>query len=179
MILCKRTVSATSHGCRGHPPIALASLATRAQPGRVVETGYAAMSRELPGGGWPTGALIDLLVQQPGVGELRLLSPALASGDCRPIAFLQSPHIPCSHGLATIGLDVGRIFSVKAESRRTRSGLRSRFCVVAPFSAAVLGTTCPVLSAEAIASRRPGLGGAPVLDDPAAGNSAGLVTRDT
>ena len=47
--------------------------------GRVVDTGYPALSAELPGGGWPVGALVDLLVQQAGVGELRLLRPALSA----------------------------------------------------------------------------------------------------
>lgn len=45
--------------------------------GRVIDGGYPAPSVELPGGGWPIGVLIDLLVQQAGVGELRLLRPAL------------------------------------------------------------------------------------------------------
>jgi len=42
-----------------------------------METGYPALSRDLPGGGWPAGALVDLLVRQTGVGELRLLRPPL------------------------------------------------------------------------------------------------------
>ncbi len=56
--------------------------------GRVVETGYPALSAELPGGGWPVGALIDLMVQQAGVGELRLLRPALSDSGNRPVAFV-------------------------------------------------------------------------------------------
>ena len=40
-------------------------------------TGHDALSAELPGGGWPVGALTELLLADPGVGELRLLRPAL------------------------------------------------------------------------------------------------------
>jgi protein ImuA len=60
--------------------------------GRCVDTGYPALSAELPGGGWPTGALIDLLVQQPGIGEMRLLLPAFKALAGRPLALLQPPH---------------------------------------------------------------------------------------
>jgi protein ImuA len=43
-----------------------------------VDTGYASLSAELPSGGWPLGALIELLPAHSGIGELRLLQPALA-----------------------------------------------------------------------------------------------------
>jgi hypothetical protein len=33
-----------------------------------IATGHAALDRELPDGGWPTGALMELLVQQHGSG---------------------------------------------------------------------------------------------------------------
>jgi protein ImuA len=41
-------------------------------------SGFAALDAELPGGGWPPGALTELLIDGPGQGELRLLAPALA-----------------------------------------------------------------------------------------------------
>lgn len=43
-----------------------------------VPSGFAALDRELPGGGWPAGALTELLLDAPGRGELSLLAPALA-----------------------------------------------------------------------------------------------------
>jgi hypothetical protein len=42
-------------------------------------TGYAALDRCLPGGGWPRQGLIEILSDQRGIGELRLLLPALAA----------------------------------------------------------------------------------------------------
>ncbi|HRG72580.1 MAG TPA: SOS cell division inhibitor SulA, partial [Thauera aminoaromatica] len=40
--------------------------------GAVLPTGFSALDAELPGGGWPAGALIELLADRPGVGELSL-----------------------------------------------------------------------------------------------------------
>lgn len=67
---------------------------------RCLDTGFAALSAQLPGGGWPSGSLIDLLVQQPGSGELRLLAPALAQLPGLPIVLLQPPHPPQALALA-------------------------------------------------------------------------------
>src|SRR5574337_935953 len=42
-----------------------------------VPSGFAALDAELPGGGWPRRVLTELLLPHPGVGEMRLLAPAL------------------------------------------------------------------------------------------------------
>jgi protein ImuA len=49
--------------------------------GRQVSTpsGFAALDAELPGGGWPHRVITELLLPHPGLGELRLLAPALAA----------------------------------------------------------------------------------------------------
>ena len=91
-----------------HPSLWRASQLARGR-GHMVDTGYPALSTELPGGGWPVGALVDLLVQQPGVGEMRLLRPALSSLGERPIALVQPPHIPDGLGLRYIGLSLDRL----------------------------------------------------------------------
>jgi len=41
-------------------------------------SGFDCLDAELPGGGWPAGQLVELLLDDPGIGELRLLAPALA-----------------------------------------------------------------------------------------------------
>lgn len=83
--------------------------------GRVVETGYPALSAELPGGGWPVGALVDLMVQQAGVGELWLLRPALSAAGNRPVALVQPPHTPDGLGLSYIGLSIEQVLRIKAQ----------------------------------------------------------------
>ncbi|WP_035200321.1 translesion DNA synthesis-associated protein ImuA, partial [Achromobacter xylosoxidans] len=62
---------------------------------RSLPTGHPTLSAELPDGGWPLGSLIELLAPQPGIGEIRLLRPALAQLETRrPIALVQPPHAP-------------------------------------------------------------------------------------
>jgi len=46
--------------------------------GGVVASGSPVLDAELPGSGWPQGALTELLVDAPGRGELSLLMPAIA-----------------------------------------------------------------------------------------------------
>lgn len=41
-------------------------------------TGHALLDEELPNKGWPRSSLIELLLQQAGIGEMQLLKPALA-----------------------------------------------------------------------------------------------------
>lgn len=61
-----------------HPALWRASQVGGA-PGRRTPTGFDALDAQLPGGGWPHGVLTELLLAQPGIGELRLLAPALAT----------------------------------------------------------------------------------------------------
>jgi protein ImuA len=86
-----------------HPSLWLASQLARSSV-RCLDTGFAALSAQLPGGGWPGGTLIELLLQQPGIGELRLLAPALAGLAGRPIVLLQPPHRPQILALAALGV---------------------------------------------------------------------------
>lgn len=65
-------------------PSALHPTLWRAQAGRggpagagVLSSGFEALDAELPGGGWPVRMLTELLLPEPGVGELRLLAPML------------------------------------------------------------------------------------------------------
>ncbi|CAJ0783567.1 hypothetical protein LMG7141_01406 [Ralstonia condita] len=64
--------------------------------GRVLSTGYDTLDAELPGGGWPLGGLTELLCPQPGIGECRLLRPALSTlcAGARRIALVGPPYLP-------------------------------------------------------------------------------------
>ncbi|OFS61867.1 cell division protein, partial [Achromobacter xylosoxidans] len=77
-----------------HPALWRATQLARGAA-RSLPTGHAALSAELPDGGWPLGSLIELLAPQPGIGEIRLLRPALAQLETRrAIALVQPPHAP-------------------------------------------------------------------------------------
>jgi protein ImuA len=91
-----------------HPALWLASQLARVGQ-RTVETGYPSLSGELPGGGWPTGCLIDLLLQQGGIGELRLLLPALKRLSAQRIVLLQPSHAPQALAFANWGLPPSQI----------------------------------------------------------------------
>ena len=82
--------------------------------GKTVDTGYAALSAELPGGGWPIGALVELLVQQPGVGEIRLLQPALNTVSKRTVALIQPPHVPNAVAFSYLGLPIEKLMRIRA-----------------------------------------------------------------
>lgn len=63
-----------------------------AQTSSVISCGFPALDEELPGGGWPRGAVTELLTESAGVGELSLLLPALqACAKEGPLALLAAP----------------------------------------------------------------------------------------
>lgn len=80
---------------------------------RCISTGHPALDNQLPGGGWPTGSMTDLHTQQPGIGELRLLAPALSAVAERKIAFLQPPHPPQT--LAAMGIPSESVLWLRAD----------------------------------------------------------------
>ena len=62
-------------------------------------TGHAVLDLELPNGGWPRSSLVELLVQQHGIGEMQLLKPVLAAlSRQQRVAFVQPPYLP--HAMA-------------------------------------------------------------------------------
>ena len=77
-------------------------------------SGFAALDAELPGGGWPAGALTELLLPHPGVGELRLLAPALAAVQrgARPVMLVAPPARPCGWAWRAMGLELSRMLVV-------------------------------------------------------------------
>lgn len=97
-----------------HPALWRASQLARGR-GHVIDTGYPDLSAQLPGGGWPVSSLIEVLAQQTGVGELRLLAPALAVGKGQ-IAMIHPPAEPVAAGLAYIGIPLERLLLVRAKT---------------------------------------------------------------
>jgi protein ImuA len=96
-----------------HPSLWLASQLAHAGT-RCIDSGHPTLSAQLPGGGWPVGTLIDLLLQQSGIGELRLLRPALASVASRGIVLLQPPHPPQALALAALGLAPSQLIWIRS-----------------------------------------------------------------
>jgi protein ImuA len=97
-----------------HPSLWRASQLARGRT-RCVDTGHPALSNQLPGGGWPVGTLVDLLVQQPGIGEMRLLAPALAKVADRRVVLLTPPHVPQALSLAALGIPPASAIWIRAD----------------------------------------------------------------
>ena len=96
----------------------------QASPG--LSSGYEALDRHLPGGGWPQNSLTEILVEHYGVGELRLLMPALAalSADDNGldynepgwIAWVAPPFQPYPPALQQWGIDLSRMLIVRPKN---------------------------------------------------------------
>lgn len=82
-----------------------------------VASGRDALDTLLPHGGWPLGALTELLLPRHGVGELRLLLPALAqlSRQDRWLVWITPPHLPYAPALTRAGIQLARLLLVRHE----------------------------------------------------------------
>ncbi len=103
------------------PPVWRATELAHEHQG-VQPSGFAALDAELPGGGWPQRNLIELLTANPGVGELRLLAPALRSltRQGRSLVLLAPPCIPYGPALQQLGIDVSQVMVVQARQPADR-----------------------------------------------------------
>jgi len=79
-------------------------------------TGFDALDRVLPGGGWPRAALSEILFPADGVGELHLLLPALAalSREAHPIVLIAPPYLPFPAAWIAAGVDLRYLQIVQA-----------------------------------------------------------------
>ena len=75
-------------------------------PAPVLASGFARLDAELPGGGWPRGALTELLTDHEGIGELGLLLPALAALTVagQTVVLVAPPHAAHAPAWAAAGI---------------------------------------------------------------------------
>ncbi len=93
---------------RDRPPAAVPAL----------PTGLPELDAVLPHGGWPLGALTEILIDREGIGELRLVMPALArlSTEGRWLAWISPPYIPYAPALVKHGIDISRVMLVRPKA---------------------------------------------------------------
>lgn len=92
-------------------------------PAPTLSSGFAELDAELPGCGWPRGQLSELLCTEEGIGELSLLTPALASlTRCGkrvvmvlPPNSMSQPHAP---GWVAAGIELSQLIVLRPSNAR-------------------------------------------------------------
>ncbi|MDH3598286.1 MAG: translesion DNA synthesis-associated protein ImuA [Candidatus Tectomicrobia bacterium] len=76
------------------------------QSGSGLSTGFPELNDVLPQAGWPTGALVDMTVTDWGLGEVRLLLPAMAQvmAQQRQVVWIAPPYLPHAAALSQHGV---------------------------------------------------------------------------
>ena len=107
------------HQLLANPRIWQGQAGDRGLPG--LASGYPKLDERLPGGGWPRNALTEILLENYGSGELRLLMPALARLS-RPgddaieagwITWVAPPFEPYAPALEQWGVNLSRVLIVR------------------------------------------------------------------
>lgn len=79
--------------------------------GPAMPTGFPELDAALPGGGWPAGAVVELLGADAGIGELRLLLPVLQrlTQAGNHVLLVNPPHVPNAMVLHHAGVALERV----------------------------------------------------------------------
>jgi cell division inhibitor SulA len=87
---------------------------------QALPTGHCRLDACLPGGGWPVGAVTELIAGQPGLGEFSLLFPALShiSHNGKWLILIDPPWIPYPAALHGRGLVLERLLLVRTGNAR-------------------------------------------------------------
>jgi protein ImuA len=104
-----------------HPAIWRARQLAQEQqqrPDKVVATDFSTLDQALPDGGWPAGALTELLVDATGIGELSLLLPALRNvcAQGRGVALLAPPWLPYARTWESLGIPLDKLLLIETSS---------------------------------------------------------------
>jgi hypothetical protein len=110
------------------------------RPSRLVwSTGRSALDARLPGGGWPTASLVEVLLGTAGLGEIQLFLPALVecqrrnAGESSWLVWIAPPYEPYAPALAQLGIELSRLLVVRPASATealwaAEQALRSGVC---------------------------------------------------
>ena len=96
--------------------------ASAAPPRPVWSTGKSSLDARLPGGGWPTASLVEVLIDDTGLGEVQLFLPALVASQRRTdgetpwLVWIAPPHEPFAPALSQQGIDLSRLLVVRPAS---------------------------------------------------------------
>ncbi|MDH3327017.1 MAG: translesion DNA synthesis-associated protein ImuA [Gammaproteobacteria bacterium] len=102
-------------------------------------TGFDALDNILPTHGWPTNALIEVLLPRWGIGELQLLLPVIVAMSQHPkwVAWISPPFVPYAPALVYAGVDIEHLVVIPKEESKAESLwamekiLRNKSCGIA------------------------------------------------
>ncbi|WP_282236012.1 translesion DNA synthesis-associated protein ImuA [Salinicola endophyticus] len=103
-------------------------------PASAVASGHPALDAALPAGGWPRGAISELLSDGAGSGELALLWPLLTrlTREQRPVVLVAPPALPYPAAWRQAGVELGHCHWLDVHGREalwaTEQCLRAGCC---------------------------------------------------
>jgi len=108
----------------------------------IFKTGHSVLDAALPSGGWPVGALTELMVAHEGVGEFTLLLPALAALTQQQqwIALVAPPYTPYAPALVNAGIALERLLVVDSNDHKDAYWAAEQLLRSAVFSSVILWT---------------------------------------
>jgi protein ImuA len=114
---------------------------------RVCSSGYPALDADLPGGGWPLGAMVEVLQPNATQHVWQLLAPALAqqiqTGPAgQAVVLIGAPAMPFGPGLAARGVDPQRLLCVQAEGLAQRLWVAEQALRCADVAAVLVWLPC-------------------------------------
>jgi hypothetical protein len=83
-------------------------------------TGFKLLDKQLFGAGWPTDGITELLYEHAGIGEVRLLAPALANLSQQQagwILWISPPYVPYAPALASAGIDLTSVLIINPKNQ--------------------------------------------------------------
>ncbi|WP_171035280.1 translesion DNA synthesis-associated protein ImuA [Limnobacter alexandrii] len=87
-----------------------------------IPSGFAALDQQLPGGGWPTRNLIELLLKHHGIGELRFLMPVLRklSLEQKKLVLIGAPLLPLTPVFEQFGVALNQVHLIQTDKPQDR-----------------------------------------------------------
>ena len=87
-----------------------------------IPSGFVQLDQQLPGGGWPTHNLIELLLKHHGIGELRLLIPILRklSLEQKNLVMIGAPLLPLTPVFQQFGVVLNQVNLIQTDKPQDR-----------------------------------------------------------
>lgn len=105
---------------------------------RSLSTGFDELDDALPTGGWPPGAVVELMIPGMGIGELKLWLPVIKrmTQEQRYVIIANPPYMPYAPALANAGIDLEYVRWLSLDDEQDmqwalEKALRNRECGMA------------------------------------------------